>query len=135
MNDYIKVRRLAFKYKELSLIKDIIIKRLENKKVSHRLFKKRNEITSFRDLRRLFNYIELYEVIFERSLNMLESSEDREITVNLCKKGASVEKTALTFYVSPSAVERAFKRFNLYFLNNLSASRRIIKPLSEIKKL
>ncbi len=137
MTNYLRIRRLALKYKKLCAVKEELIKLSQNKKSSANLYLKYKKVTSEsrRDIRRLLNYIELYEVIFEHSLNMLDSPFEKKITEILCKEGRSVESTAARVYLSSSTVDRIFKRFVIYFFNNLDSSQRIIKPLLEIKKL
>ena len=135
MRRYLRIRRIALKYKELSEIKEILIKLSGNKKPLNLLYFKYKKVTAGRDIRRFLNYIRLYEVIFERSLNMLECPFDKKVTELLCKKGLGIKKTADCLYVSESTVERAFKRFVMYFYNNLNSSNRIIDSLSQIKKL
>ena len=134
MNDYIKIRRLAFKYKELSFIKALAIMKMNKEPVFKKLFIKRCEINTTRELKRIVNYISLYEAVFERTLKMLGTDFERELVKEVCKKGKSVNKTSIDMYISPSMVERALKKFILHFMNNLSSSVRIISPLMAIKR-
>lgn len=134
MNDYIKIRRLALKYRELSFIKALAIMKINKTPVFKKLYMKRAEVNTVRELRRIVTYILLYEAVFEKTLKMLDTDSERELVDEVCRLGKSVNKTAIDAYASPSAVERALKKFTLYFISNLSASRRIILPLSTIRR-
>lgn len=135
MREITKIRRLIFKYNELMLIKDIIGKMPERGCDIRCIVKDGKPVTLPRDLKRLLNYIGVYEAAFKKSLKMLANNTEREIIEHLVKKRHSINKTSMTLYVSTATVSRAIKKFRELFSDNIRLSKRIIFPLLKIKKL
>lgn len=117
------------------LIKDIIGKMPERGCDIRCIVKDGKPVTLPRDLKRLLNYIGVYEAAFKKSLKMLANNTEREIIEHSVKKRHSINKTSMTLYVSTATVSRAIKKFRELFSENIRLSKRIIFPLLKIKKL